>query len=127
MATTRRRGKASDWPKRGEIYLTALDPTIGHEIRKTRPALVIQNDILNEHLATTTVAAITSKVRFPISPVHVLLEANQSTGLAAPSVAVFSQLRTVDRRRFVKRLGAMDAETMRQVDEAIMTSLGIAP
>jgi mRNA-degrading endonuclease toxin of MazEF toxin-antitoxin module len=57
----------------------------------------------------------------------VLLEANQSTGLAAPSVAVFSQLRTVDRRRFVKRLGAMDAETMRQVDEAIMTSLGIAP
>jgi len=127
MATTRRRGKASGWPKRGEIYLTALDPTIGHEIRKTRPALIIQNDILNEHLATTTVAAITSTVRFPLSPVHVLLEANQATGLAVPSVAVLNQLRTVDRRRFVKRLGAVDADIMRQVDEAIIISLGVAP
>jgi mRNA-degrading endonuclease toxin of MazEF toxin-antitoxin module len=57
----------------------------------------------------------------------VLLEANQSTGLAAPSVAVFSQLRTIDPPALVKRLGAMDAETMPQVDEAIMASLGITP
>jgi mRNA interferase MazF len=127
MATTRRRGKAPPVPpKRGDIYLAALDPAVGHEIRKTRPALVIQNDVLNEHLATTTVAAITSTVRFPISPVHVLLQADQSTGLSVPSVAVLNQLRTVDRRRFVKRLGTVDERTMLEVDEAIKISLGLA-
>jgi mRNA-degrading endonuclease toxin of MazEF toxin-antitoxin module len=65
MAEGRQTGKAdgSIWPKRGEIYLTALDPTIGHEIRKTRPALVIQNDASGRYGAVTMVAPITSTVR----------------------------------------------------------------
>jgi len=49
MAETRSRGTSYDkgYPRRGEIYLTALDPSIGHEIRKTRPALIVQNDVSN--------------------------------------------------------------------------------
>jgi mRNA interferase MazF len=89
MAKTGRTGKAISisYPRRGEIYLTALDPTVGHEMRKTRPALVIQNDTSNQYGTTTIVVPITSKVRLPLSPVHVLLEANTSTGLDVPSVA----------------------------------------
>jgi mRNA interferase MazF len=49
-------------PKRGQVYLVNFDPTIGAEIRKTRPALVVQNDIANRHSPITIVAAITSKV-----------------------------------------------------------------
>jgi mRNA interferase MazF len=126
MATTRA-GKAVpiNYPKRGEIYLTTLDPTVGHEIRKTRPALVIQNDTSNRYSATTIVAPITSKVRLPLSPLHVLLPAKASTGLDVPSVAVFTQIRAVDRRRLIKRLGEIDALTIAEVDQAIQIALGV--
>src|SRR5687768_16673612 len=94
----RRRNQANSqapWPKRGEIYLTTLDPTVGREIRKTRPAIIIQNDTYNEYGATTIVAAITSAVRLPLSPVHVLLEPGERTGLTVPSVVLLNQVRTV--------------------------------
>ena len=127
MAAVRQPRRAHPgFPRRGEIYLTTLDPTIGREIKKTRPALIIQNDISNEHGGTTIVAPITSTVRTPLSPVHVLLSADPRTGLSVPSVALLNQIRTVDRRRLVKLLGAIDAPTMEQADEAIAVSLGLA-
>lgn len=126
MATTQhQRAEKSEFPRRGEIYLTTLDPAVGREIQKTRPALVIQNDVSNRLSGVTVVAPITSTVRFPLNPVHVLLAAGRSTGLLVTSVAVFNQIRAVDRVRLVKRLGAVDAETMEQVDEAIRISLGL--
>ena len=112
-------------PRRGEIYLTALDPTLGREIQKTRPALIIQNDVSNRLSGVTIVAPITSTVRFPLNPVHVLLAAEQRTGLSTTSVAVFNQIRAVDRMRLVKRLGAVDRETVERIDEAIKISLGL--
>jgi mRNA interferase MazF len=129
MAKTGRTRKAISisYPRRGEIYLTALDPTVGHEIHKTRPALVIQNDTSNRYGATTIVAPITSKVRLPLSPVHVLLEANASTGLDVPSVAVMTQIRAVDRQRLIRRLGQADALTMAEVDRAVQIALGVMP
>ena len=93
MATTRRTIHSSEkasHPRRGQIYLTALDPTLGREIRKTRPALVVQNDVSNRLSGITIVAPITSTVRFPLNPVHVLLEANPVTGLAVTSVALLN-------------------------------------
>ena len=112
-------------PRRGEIYLTALDPTIGREIQKTRPALIIQNDVSNRLTDLTIVAPITSTVRFPLNPVHVLLPADSNTGLAVTSVALLNQIRAIDKVRLVKRLGALDADTVRRVDEAIQISLGL--
>src|ERR1039457_4597509 len=111
MAETRkpREPACPIWPRRGEIYLTALDPTVGHEIKKTRPALVIQNDTSNRYSAVTMVAPITSAVRLPLSPLHVLLPAGPSTGLAIASVAVFNQVRAVDHKRLIKKLGEVDA------------------
>ena len=72
----------------------------------------------------TIVAPITSSVRFPLSPVHVLLAAGPS-GLAVTSVAVLSQIRAIDNRRLIKRLGSVDDEIMSRVDEAIQISLGL--
>jgi mRNA interferase MazF len=112
-------------PRRGEIYLTALDPTLGREIKKTRPALVIQNDTSNRLSDVTIVAPVTSTVRFPLNPVHVLLEASPATGLAVTSVALLNQIRAVDRLRLIKRLGAVDDLTLERVDEAIKISLGL--
>src|SRR6266849_7383810 len=125
MATTRRTQGSSktSHPRRGEIYLTALDPTIGREIQKTRPALIIQNDVSNRLSEITIVAPITSTVRFPLNPVHVLLGAGQTTGLSLTSVALLNQIRAVDRIRLIKWLGAIDEQTMECVDEAIKISL----
>jgi mRNA interferase MazF len=126
MATTRQsRTAQARHPKRGEIYLTALDPTLGREIQKTRPALIIQNDVSNELSGITIVAPITSTVRFPLNPVHALLAADKNTGLSVTSVTLLNQIRAVDRVRLIKRLGVVDAETMEQVDEAIKISLGL--
>ena len=125
MATHQGRTRSEAWPRRGEIYLAALDPTIGREIKKTRPALVVQNDVANEFSGTTLVAPITSRVRIPLSPVHVLLSAGVKTGLSSASVALLNQIRTVDRLRLVKRLGAVDSATMHLIDEAIGISLGL--
>jgi len=128
MAKTRQARTASKgWPKKGEIYLTALDPTVGHEIKKTRPALIIQNDTSNKYSAVTMVAPITSTVRLPLSPLHVLLPADPSTGLTVPSVAVFNQIRAVDRGRLIKKLGEVGTLILLQVDEAIRVAFGLAP
>src|SRR5947209_19187641 len=98
MAKTRHtRTRQANFPKRGEIYLTALDPTLGHVIRKTRPALIIQNDVSNRLTEMTIVAPITSTVRFPLNPIHVLLAADQSTGLCSVSMDVFNQIREIGR------------------------------
>jgi len=127
MATTRRSHTTAKagCPRRGEIYLTALDPTLGREIQKTRPALIIQNDVSNRLSEITIVAPITSTVRFPLSPVHVPLAADRNTGLSLTSVALFNQIRAVDRMRLIQRLGRIDGETLERVDEAIGISLGL--
>ena len=127
MAQTRKPRKAEGrgWPRRGEIYLTALDPALSREIQKTRPALVIQNDVSNRLSDISIVAPITSTVRFPLNPVHVLLAADENTGLPVTSVALLNQVRAVDRLRFLKRLGAIDEQTLERVDEAIRISLGL--
>ena len=127
MATTRRHRSRLEtgYPRRGEIYLTALDPALGREIQKTRPALVIQNDVSNRVSGMTIVAPITSTVRFPLNPVHVLLAADIKTGLSVTSVALLNQIRAIDRIRLVKCLGSIDAQTLDQVDEAIRISLGL--
>ena len=125
MATTRHTKTSQVHPERGEIYLTALDPTLGRESQKTRPALVIQNDVSNRLTGITIVAPITSTVRFPLNPVHVLLSADQTTGLSVVSVALFNQIRAVDKLRLIKKLGSVDKETLTRVDEAISISLGL--
>ena len=125
MAETRsRRTGRQDFPQRGEIFLTALDPALGHEVKKTRPTLVIQNDVTNRYGMTTIVAAITSKVSIPPYPNEVVVQP-RTTGLAVTSTVRLDQIRTVDRRRLLKKLGRADEDIMRRVDEAISISLGL--
>jgi mRNA interferase MazF len=73
----------------------------------------------------TIVAPITSTLRFPLNPVHVLLAADERTGLSVTSVALLNQVRAVDRIRLIKRLGVVSPETLERVDEAIKISLGL--
>ncbi len=113
------------FPRRGEIYLVEFDPARGHEIQKTRPALIIQNDIGNRHSSVTIVAAITSKLSSMPYPVEVVVAPTKTNGLTVASAIELGQIRSVDRERLLKRLGTIDAATMRKVDDALWISLGL--
>ena len=110
-------------PKRGEIYYVTFDPTIGVEIKKTRPALIIQNDIGNMHSPATIVAAITSTTR-DVFPHEVSLKTGEG-GLPKDSIILLNQVRTIDKKRLGKKLGMISSETMKKVDHAIAISLGL--
>ena len=111
--------------RRGDVYLCSFDPTVGHEIKKTRPALVIQNDVGNRYSPLTIVAAVTSSVSPVPYPVEVVMEPTTANGLVVRSSICLDQIRTVDRQRLVQRLGVVDSAIMAKVDEAIKISLGL--
>ena len=110
-------------PKRGEIYLVNFDPTLGAEINKTRPALVIQNNTSNTYSPVTIVAAITSSVsNSKIYPTEVFISAGEG-GLVNDSVVLLNQIRTIDKLRLVKKLGDVNIAKMDAVSRAIIISL----
>ena len=111
-------------PKRGEVYLVNFDPTIGAEIKKTRPALVLQNDIANRYSPITIVAAITSQFDEPLYPTEVLVRAKEG-GLKLDSAVLLNQIRPIDKDRLVKRIGTLKPGTMEEIDRAIKISLGL--
>lgn len=111
-------------PKRGEVYLVNFNPTIGAEIKKIRPALILQNDIANRYSPVTIVAAITSQFEEPLYPTEVRVEADEG-GLKIESVILLNQIRTIDKQRLIKRLGKLTPEKMIKVDQVLTISLGL--
>lgn len=111
-------------PRRGEVWLVDLEPTLGAEIQKTRPAVIIQNDIGNRVSPLTIVAPISSKFSLPVYPIQVRVNAREG-GLTEDSVILLNQLRSIDKTRLVKRLGKLTTITMQCVDVAIRISLGL--
>ncbi len=94
--------------KRFEVYLVNLDPTVGAEIQKTRPCLVVSPDEMNRHIRTVIVAPMTTKGRS--YPTRVSCEFEGKEGQV-----VLDQLRTVDKARLVKQLGKVDKQTQQKV------------
>lgn len=105
------------------MYLTRFDSTVGAEMQKKRPALILQNDIGNRFSPLTIVAAITSHIPHPLFPVQVLIKSPEG-GLETDSVADLSQLRSIDKVRLGKRLGKLKPETMKKIEKALLISLG---
>ena len=94
--------------KRGEIWLVNLDPTLGSEIKKTRPCVIVSPPELNQHLRTVMMAPMTSKgfatpFRVPV------------THAGTKGLIVLDQMRAVDKQRLVKKLGQVSAKTMGNV------------
>lgn len=92
--------------KRFDVYLINLDPTVGREIKKTRPCLIVSPDEMNEHIATVIVAPMTTRGRpYPTRvPCHFQGKNGQ---------IVLDQIRTVDKARLVKRLGQINTTTQK--------------
>jgi len=94
--------------KRFDVYLTELDPTVGHEIQKTRPCLVISPDEMNRNIRTVIIAPMTTRSR--AYPTRIACTFNKRQ-----AYIVLDQIRTVDEQRLVKRLGRIDRETQLRV------------
>ncbi|MBI4151229.1 type II toxin-antitoxin system PemK/MazF family toxin [Candidatus Woesearchaeota archaeon] len=107
--------------RRGEIWLVNLDPTVGHEIKKSRPSIIIQNNLGNQFSPLTIIAPITSNTD-KIYPFEVSLH---QPVVVKDSKVLLNHVRTVDKSRLIRKLGVIDDETMLKVDEAIKISLGL--
>jgi mRNA interferase MazF len=98
------------------VYLVNLDPTIGHEIRKTRPCVVISPNEMNRHLQTIIIAPLTTKSHDYPSRVALRFSGKQAW-------VVLDQIRTIDRARLVKELGKLDSRHIRKVKDTIREML----
>ena len=112
--------------KRGHIHYANLDPVVGRETGKTRPVLVIQNDIGNMYSPTTIVAVITEysekKASYPIC-----VAIKKGNGLKKDSVVNLSQIRTIDKNRLITpKLGTLSKDSMKKVDDALKNSLALS-
>jgi mRNA interferase MazF len=95
-------------PKRFDVFLVGLDPTIGHEMQKTRPCVIVSPDELNQSLRTVIVAPMTTAGR--AYPWRVPLTFRRKRGWIA-----LDQMRTVDRERMVQRIGSLELSTAQEV------------
>lgn len=105
---------------RGEIWLLTLDPTIGAEIKKTRPVVILSSDAVGT-LPLKIVAPLTDwKEHYAEVPWLVPVQPNAQNGLAKPSACDTFQVRSVSVERFIRRLGRLDSQTMRAIVRAFV-------
>jgi mRNA interferase MazF len=103
-------------PRRGDVWLVSLDPTIGHEIQKTRPAVVVTNDLYNRQNWVLLVVPLTTR---DLAEIDQVLIVPPEGGLTNNSVTLPDQLRAIDRSRLVKRLGRLKHETMARINRTL--------
>jgi mRNA interferase MazF len=105
--------------KRGEVYWLAFDPSVGGEIQKTRPAVIVSNDAANAALNRTLVVPLSSQIS-RVYPGEALVELNGET-----RKAMADQLTTASKQRFRSRLGRLSAEDMERLEDSILLQLGM--
>ncbi len=111
--------------KQGEIWLINLDPTIGAEIKKIRPAIIVSDDSLGK-LPLKIIVPITDwKDRYEIAPWMIKLEPNSKNGLTKDSSADCFQVRSVSQERFVKKLGNISVLIMDEIKTGLSKVLSI--
>jgi mRNA interferase MazF len=107
---------------RSEIWRVRFDPIEGSEIGKSRPAVVLQNDIGNRYAKTTIVAAITGRIKG--LPTLVEVEPTRANGLREPCAVNLSHIRTVSQSRLVAQIGKLEDEYLPKIELALLISLG---
>lgn len=109
--------------KSGDIFYAKLDPAIGSEQKGVRPVIIVQNNIGNRYSPTVVIIPITSNILKDSLPTHVLL---QNTKLHKKSMALVEQIRTLDKKRLLrKKVATVDKEDMDKIKSAIKLNLNI--
>ena len=111
--------------KRGEVWLINLDPAIGAEIKKSRPAVIVSSDAVGILPLKVIVPLTDWKDRYQIAPWMVRLQPSAQNGLDKPSAADAFQVRSLARERFSRLLGQMEEEQMAEIAQAMALVLEI--
>lgn len=115
---------SKNYPKRGEVFIADLNPGFGREMHKRRPVLVISNNLLNQNLSTVVMIPLSSIVPQFIGPD--VVKVREKIGLDKESVIIVNQIRSIDRARLVKKVGILSEDTIEQVEQALLITLGMA-
>ena len=107
--------------KRGDVVVANLDPTIGVEIQKTRPVIVLSNDAINQYSQLVVVVPLTKNTAH-LSPSHAIIPKGVAR-LTFTSKAVTEQVKAIDKRRLVKRLGSLTPSLLETVERALKNTL----
>ena len=110
--------------KRGDIFLVNLEPVKGSEQGGVRPCLIIQNDYGNKNSPLTIIAPLTSKKFSKEFPTNVFV-IQKDSGLGKDSTILLNQIKTIDKRRMIRKISRLPIFAMNQVDLAIRISLGL--
>jgi mRNA interferase MazF len=110
--------------RRGDVFVVRLDPTIGSEIQKTRPGVILSNDQACRHDAVVQIVPVTGLPNRSLRPYEAELGSTDS-GLEKPSRAVGNQVRTVAKERLLRRLGRLTPAEMKDLETAIEIQLGL--
>jgi len=110
---------------KGEVWLINFDPTIGAEIQKTRPAIIVNEDAIGILPLRIIVPLTDWKERYQIAPWMVRIDPDTSNGLNKPSAADAFQIRSVSQVRFVNRLGRISNDQLMEILKAIQIVIGI--
>ena len=106
-------------PRRGDVYWVALDPTLGTEIRKTRPAVVVSNDSCNAYGSRVVVLPLTSNTS-SLYPGEALVNVR-----GKKARALGDQLRSIDKKRLRRRIERLSVDELRNIDEALRITLAL--
>ena len=109
--------------QRGEIWLVNLDPTIGSEIRKTRPAVIVSSDLVGILPVKVIVPFTGWRDRYGQAPWMVRIDPDEQNGLSKSSAADALQIRSVSRQRLVQKMGTLSSVQVATIVQAIMTVL----
>ena len=102
--------------KQYDVYLINLDPTVGHEMRKTRPCTIISPDEMNDNIGTVIIAPLTTKSHSYPSRVGIIFDEKEGW-------VVLDQIRTIDKKRTVKKLGRLKEREIKKIKKVLMEML----
>ncbi|TRV07612.1 MAG: type II toxin-antitoxin system PemK/MazF family toxin [Microcystis wesenbergii Mw_MB_S_20031200_S109] len=109
--------------KRGEVWLANLNPAQGSEQAGIRPIIIFQNDIVSQFSTTTIAIPLTTNQRRASLPIYMLIRQGDG-GLSQDSVALCFQIRVLDKTRLIQRLGLLRTETIAQLEDVVLVTLG---
>lgn len=113
----------TDQLKRGEVWLADLNPTQGSEQAGIRPVIIFQSDIVSQFSTTVMAIPLTTNQRRASLPICLLIRQGDG-GLAQDSVALCFQLRVLDKTRLIRQLGQLNPETITQLEDVVLLTLG---
>lgn len=113
----------TDLLKRGEVWLANLNPTQGSEQAGIRPVIIFQNDIVSQFSTTTITIPLTTNLRRAALPICLLIQQGEA-GLVQDSIALCFQMRVLDKARLIRKLGQLNSETLAQLEDVVLLTLG---